>query len=156
MASHGLNTPKFHHMGDGLIHVAVKECRMQGRVEHGVAHFLGVPYASIPARFSWAQVLDQFESSGFHEATNYGPRCPQPVDVLRTQRQHFYEGIQQSDSLSTSEFECLAVISDIMTFGAGCSSVRSSLWLKLPNVTSVCASRNNRDIGSSLSPSSPV
>ena len=107
MGSYSPNTASFFHQGDDLIHVAVNDCRMQGRVVNGVANFLGVPYASIPARFSKAQILDQFESSSFHDATNYGPRCPQPVDVPRTQRQHLYEGIQQSDSLSISEFECL-------------------------------------------------
>ncbi|KAL4820364.1 carboxylesterase [Aspergillus spinulosporus] len=61
----------------------------------GVAHFLGVQFARIPARHS-----------GVVDATEYGPICPQPPDHLRGVRQHLFAGAPAAN-LSQSEYDCL-------------------------------------------------
>jgi carboxylesterase type B len=73
----------------------------------GVAKYLGVTYATFPERFRQAKLQLLETESGTLDATNYGPRCPQPADVLRGERSHLYEGVQPSSNIPTSEYECL-------------------------------------------------
>lgn len=71
-----------------------------------VAHFLGIQYATIPARFREAQVVDSLTLSGSIDATQYGPVCPQPPDPLRHTRQHLFEGAPQV-SYTYDDLDCL-------------------------------------------------
>ncbi|KIW97430.1 uncharacterized protein Z519_01014 [Cladophialophora bantiana CBS 173.52] len=88
--------------------VLLGEYRIDGFVaDSGVANYLGVPYAEIPARFRQARRIQSSKLKGTYDATRYGPICPQNVDVPRKWRDHLYQGIVTSDALSASEFECL-------------------------------------------------
>ncbi|EXJ79832.1 hypothetical protein A1O3_08117 [Capronia epimyces CBS 606.96] len=72
---------------------------------HGVANFLNIPYAQIPARFKTARLLSPCSTKGHLDATQYGPRCPQPFDPIHDLMKHMFE--QLSMSQYSSEFECL-------------------------------------------------
>ncbi|ODM15523.1 hypothetical protein SI65_09126 [Aspergillus cristatus] len=72
----------------------------------GVAHFLGIRYATIPARFREAQLVDSQALSGSIDATQYGPVCPQPPDPIRHTRQHLFEGAPQV-SYTYDNLDCL-------------------------------------------------
>ena len=72
----------------------------------GVAHFLGLQYASIPARFRQAKLIDPRDQIGSLDATNYGPRCPQPPDAAKKYREHLFAGAGVSESWE-DEFDCL-------------------------------------------------
>ncbi|KAL3483325.1 carboxylesterase [Aspergillus germanicus] len=72
----------------------------------GVAHFLGVQFARIPARFRQAQLVHPDSHDGVVDATHYGPNCPQPPDAHRTIRQHLFAGTPAAN-LTQSEFDCL-------------------------------------------------
>ncbi|KAJ5329656.1 Carboxylesterase type B [Penicillium brevicompactum] len=72
--------------------------------DEGVDQFLGIKYASIPARFEKAKPVDNFEGR-IVDATKYGPRCPQAdVDVRHLLRipEDFEIAPEAED-----EFECL-------------------------------------------------
>jgi carboxylesterase type B len=71
----------------------------------GVANFLNVPFARIPARFREATIIDPRKEKGVVDATSYGPRCPQPFDTLHELTSHLYE--RMSTSSPQSEFSCL-------------------------------------------------
>lgn len=73
----------------------------------GVSNYLGIPYAQVPARFRQAQLVESSQLVAVHDGRRYGPICPQPVDEARLWRKHLYEGIQHSDSLPVSEYDCL-------------------------------------------------
>lgn len=85
----------------------------------GVLNYLGIPYGHIPARFRQAQLIDSSQLEGVHDGRQYGPVCPQAVDEPRLWRAHLYEGIQHSDSLPVSEYDCLNL--NVYT-PAGCSA----------------------------------
>ncbi|RFU30422.1 hypothetical protein B7463_g5903, partial [Scytalidium lignicola] len=70
-----------------------------------VASFLNIPYARIPARFRQSIPIDPRKESGSIDATKYGTRCPQPVDVLHDATKHLYPRMGTLDR--QSEFECL-------------------------------------------------
>ncbi|KAH8815519.1 carboxylesterase [Xylogone sp. PMI_703] len=72
-----------------------------------VANFLNIPYARIPARFRQSVPIDPRKESGIIDATKYGPRCPQPVDVLHDATKHLYPRMGTLDR--QSEFECLSL-----------------------------------------------
>jgi carboxylesterase type B len=73
----------------------------------GVSNYLGIPYGQVPARFRQAQLIELSQLEVVHDGRQYGPICPQPVDEARVWRKHLYEGIQHSDSLPVSEYDCL-------------------------------------------------
>ncbi|OJJ44126.1 hypothetical protein ASPZODRAFT_834990 [Penicilliopsis zonata CBS 506.65] len=73
----------------------------------GVANFLGIPYAEIPARFRQAKLLRPETLKGVHDGTKFGPRAPQPPDKPKALRAHFYEGVTLSETIPCSEFGCL-------------------------------------------------
>lgn len=70
-----------------------------------VANFRGVPYARIPARWYQAVAIDPTKEVGTVDATQWGPRCPQPMDVLHEATSHLYPRMSTFDR--QSEFECL-------------------------------------------------
>lgn len=73
----------------------------------GVINYLGIRYAEIPARFSNSRLEDLSTHNGVLDATQYGPRCPQPHNMGRERRKHLYEGTEPVTSIPMSEFECL-------------------------------------------------
>lgn len=70
-----------------------------------VANFRGVQYARIPARWYQAVPIDPTKEVGTIDATQWGPRCPQPMDVLHEATSHLYPRMSTFDH--QSEFECL-------------------------------------------------
>jgi hypothetical protein len=71
-----------------------------------VSNFLNIPYARIPARWHQAIPIDPRHETGTINATHYGPRCPQPVDVLHhVAVKYLYPRLATFDR--QSEFECL-------------------------------------------------
>ena len=70
-----------------------------------VANFRGIPYARIPARWYQAVAIDPTKEVGTVDATQWGSRCPQPMDVLHEATSHLYPRMATFDR--QSEFECL-------------------------------------------------
>ena len=102
------NDPKMVQDDRSSANVSIGKYHIQGfNSAVGVSNYLGIPYAQIPARFRQARPIEHAQLQGFHDATQYGPRCPQSIDEPRAWRQHLYEGVQQSDSLPVCEFGCL-------------------------------------------------
>lgn len=82
--------------------------RLHGFIStHGVANFLNVPYATIPARFKTAKPLNPANLDGDLDASQYGPRCPQPADPIHIIMHNMFE--VQSMQQYSSEFDCLHV-----------------------------------------------
>ncbi|OKL61839.1 hypothetical protein UA08_02295 [Talaromyces atroroseus] len=73
--------------------------------KHGVANFLNIPYAQIPARFKTAVLYDPASLTGDLDASDYGPRCPQPADPIHGVMQNMFERL--SSEQYPSEFDCL-------------------------------------------------
>ncbi|CAK7201544.1 hypothetical protein SEUCBS139899_004250 [Sporothrix eucalyptigena] len=74
---------------------------------HGVANYLNVPYAQIPARFRTASLLSLGDLSGDLDATKYGPRCPQGPDHIHILMNHLFECLPMEQY--SAEFSCLDV-----------------------------------------------
>ncbi|KAK5052692.1 hypothetical protein LTR84_002558 [Exophiala bonariae] len=75
--------------------------------ESTVANFRGVQYATIPARWYEAVPIDPTKEVGIVDATQWGPRCPQPMDILHEATSHLYPRMATLDQ--QSEFECLSL-----------------------------------------------
>jgi carboxylesterase type B len=73
--------------------------------KHGVANFLNIPYAQIPARFKTAIPHNPASLDGDLDASSYGPRCPQPADPIHAVMRNMYERL--STEQYSSEFDCL-------------------------------------------------
>lgn len=71
-----------------------------------VENYLGIQYATIPARFRPSQVTDLSSLNGVLDATQYGPRCPQNP-MVRTETAHLYQGVRLGSEDSLDEFGCL-------------------------------------------------
>ncbi|KAJ9498393.1 hypothetical protein LTR99_003242 [Exophiala xenobiotica] len=85
--------------------IHLKELEVQGFVNEGsqVTNYLGIQYATIPARFRQAEPIDHLGLTGVLDATHYGARCPQnprPKDLP------LFEGLQKTES-PNDEFGCL-------------------------------------------------
>ncbi|KAJ9621817.1 hypothetical protein H2204_011733 [Knufia peltigerae] len=68
-----------------------------------VSNYLGIQYATIPARFRQSKPIDHPNQTGALDATRYGPRCPQnprPKDLP------LYKGVQKVE-VPDDEFGCL-------------------------------------------------
>ncbi|RFU26020.1 hypothetical protein B7463_g10326, partial [Scytalidium lignicola] len=88
--------------------LSIKNVNLHGFISiHGVANFLNVPFATIPARFKTATPLSLTELKGDLDATQYGPRCPQPPDHIHIIMHHMFE--KQSMEQRQSELDCLHV-----------------------------------------------
>ncbi|CAK7216753.1 hypothetical protein SCUCBS95973_002913 [Sporothrix curviconia] len=74
---------------------------------HGVANFLNVPYARIPARFRTAEPVSLKELKGDLDNSQYGPRCPQPPDPIHILMGHMFECLPMEQY--TDELSCLDV-----------------------------------------------
>lgn len=63
----------------------------------GIANFLGIRYATIPARFRLSRLLpldrESHRDNDAIDATEYGPVCSQPADTLIDQRRYLLEGL---------------------------------------------------------------
>lgn len=71
----------------------------------GVANFLNIQFARIPARFAQAELINPQNEVGTVDATSYGPRCPQPYDKFHERTAYLYE--EMSTDCPQSEFQCL-------------------------------------------------
>ncbi|PVH80443.1 alpha/beta-hydrolase [Cadophora sp. DSE1049] len=90
------------------VSVKINEFELNGFVSpQGVANFLNVPYASVPARFRQAIPLDPRKQSGVHDATKYGARAPQVPNDGDKLRSHLNKGIADPSSYPVSEFDGL-------------------------------------------------
>ncbi|CAK7221924.1 hypothetical protein SBRCBS47491_004695 [Sporothrix bragantina] len=74
---------------------------------HGVANYLNVPFARIPARFRTAQPVALTDLKGDLDNAQYGPRCPQPPDHIHILMDHMFECLPMEQY--TDEFSCLDV-----------------------------------------------
>lgn len=86
--------------------LSVKDAQLHGFVCPGdVACFLGLQYATIPARFRTAVPLCLDQLAGPIDLTQYGPACPQHGDSLRPLMRNMFERIP--NILRTDELHCL-------------------------------------------------
>ncbi|KAJ5638601.1 Carboxylesterase type B [Penicillium herquei] len=95
-----MSSPEVHHTALNATFKGI-ERNDKGSTVH---QFLGIKYASIPARFEKAEPVDQFGGQVV-DASKYGPRCPQmDVDVRHLLRipEDFIIAPEAED-----EFECL-------------------------------------------------
>lgn len=73
--------------------------------ESKVANFRNIQYARFAARWHQAMPVDPTKEKGVIDATQWGPRPPQPIDVLHDATRHLYPRMSTFDR--QSEFECL-------------------------------------------------
>ncbi|KAH0843168.1 carboxylesterase [Fonsecaea pedrosoi] len=90
------------------VSVQIGNLQVQGLINktQKVANYLGIQYATIPARFRQSKLVDLSERSGVLDATQYGPRCPQ-ITANRPETAHLYEGVRRSYEYPMDEFGCL-------------------------------------------------
>jgi carboxylesterase type B len=90
------------------VSIQVGGVKVQGFVNPAtqVANYLGIQYATIPARYRQAKAIDLAQLDGILDATRYGPRCPQ-LPITRDNRAHLYEGIPDSSEYPLDELGCL-------------------------------------------------
>jgi carboxylesterase type B len=98
------------------VSVQIENLDIRGFIDQStsVANYLGIPYASVPARFRQAVPVDPRQESGILEATSYGPSCPQPGDQPRGLRHHLFAGTglsipDGSPPSHVSDFSCLTL-----------------------------------------------
>ncbi|KAF1953349.1 alpha/beta-hydrolase [Byssothecium circinans] len=91
------------------IPLTIKDLTLNGFLSQSslVANFRNIQYARIPARWHQAVPVDLTQESGTIDATQWGPRAPQPVDVLHDATRHLYPRMATWDR--QSEFECLGL-----------------------------------------------
>lgn len=103
-------TPKMTDLKDSpLPHsVQIGGLQVQGFVNPAtdVANFLGIQYATIPARFRQPRIIDLSSLTGVLDATQYGPRCPQ-APRLGSQASPLFQGVRRSNEYPLDEFGCL-------------------------------------------------
>lgn len=89
------------------ISLKIKELNINGFISQNgsVANFRNIQYARIPARWRQAVPIDPTKEIGVLDATQWGPRPPQPADVLHDSTKHLYPRMATFDR--QSEFECL-------------------------------------------------
>ncbi len=69
--------------GGGAPVLRITTGRVGGKVEDGVAAYLGIPYAAPPVgELRWKPPAPPAPWDGVREATQYGPSCPQPPGAL--------------------------------------------------------------------------
>lgn len=91
------------------ITIGISDLKIEGFISPStaVANFLNIPYARIPARFRQAVLVDPRKEKGVHDATRYGPCCPQPVDWVHFRTSHLYETMIEPEH--SAEFACLSL-----------------------------------------------
>ncbi|KAH8819077.1 para-nitrobenzyl esterase [Xylogone sp. PMI_703] len=88
--------------------LTIRDLRLHGFISvQGVANFLNIPFARIPARFKTATPLSLTELKGDLDASQYGPKCPQPPDNIHIIMHNMFE--KQSMDQRQSELDCLHV-----------------------------------------------
>lgn len=70
-----------------------------------VANFRNIQYAQIPGRWHEAKMLNPVEQEGLVDATQWGPRAPQAVNLAHRDTGHLYPRMSLFDR--QSEFGCL-------------------------------------------------
>lgn len=80
---------------------------LSGFVSQGgsVANFRNIQYARISGRWHEAKILDPAEQNGLVDATQWGPRAPQGLNLPHRDTGHLYPRMSLFDR--QSEFECL-------------------------------------------------
>lgn len=73
--------------------------------ERSVANFRNIQYGQITGRWHEAKLLNPEQQHGIVDATQWGPRCPQGLNVLHRNTSHLYPRMSLFDR--QSEFECL-------------------------------------------------
>ncbi|KIW64075.1 hypothetical protein PV04_09033 [Phialophora macrospora] len=73
---------------------------------HHVANFLNIPYATASVRFRPATPLRLYDLPAPYDATQYGPRCPQPEGTLHLTMSHLFEQMSLVHQLA-EETTCL-------------------------------------------------
>ncbi len=71
----------------------------------GVASFRNLQYARIAGRWHEAVPVDLPSTVGVWDATRWGPRPPQTLDIMHCETRHLYPRMSVFDSVS--EFDCL-------------------------------------------------
>ena len=71
-----------------------------------MTNYLGIQYATIPARFRQSQPINLSDVTGVLDATHYGPRCPQ-ISLDQAETAHLYDGVRRSAEYPLDEFGCL-------------------------------------------------
>ncbi|PYH76806.1 carboxylesterase [Aspergillus uvarum CBS 121591] len=74
----------------------------------GVAHFLGIQFAHVPARFRQARLVEFESRDAIVESTKFGPICPQISDGSRGHRRHLFVGAPAANQ-KQSEQNCLCL-----------------------------------------------
>ncbi|KAL2430509.1 hypothetical protein ABEF95_009280 [Exophiala dermatitidis] len=89
--------------------VQIEQLQVQGFINPTteVANFLGIQYATIPARFRQAHLVDHSSQSGILDATQYGPRCPQSSRPGGEAQIPLFLGQRRSHETPVDEFGCL-------------------------------------------------
>lgn len=94
-----------------------------------VANFRNIQYARIPGRWHEAVPVDITKEKGVLDATQWGPRPPQPIDVLHDATRHLYPRMSTFDR--QSEFECLNlnIYTPLSALGKGGRGLPVLVWI---------------------------
>lgn len=95
-----------------------------------VASFRGIKYANVPGRWHQSILVDLASQKGDLDATGWGPRPPQTVDMMHHLTGHLYPRMSTYDAMS--EFECLNLNVYSPTAALLTNSKRNPLVSKLP------------------------
>ncbi len=81
--------------------------QQQTSQNHGssIASFRGIKFADIPGRWHEAILRDLASQKGILDATKWGPRPPQSIDMMHSLTGHLYPRLSIHDPVS--EFDCL-------------------------------------------------
>jgi carboxylesterase type B len=92
-------------MSQDKITLTVADLTINGLSHHGVASFRNLKYAQVAGRWYEARLLDLASQKGVWDATEWGLRAPQTIDVGNAATSHLYPRMSTHDA--TCEFECL-------------------------------------------------
>lgn len=90
-----------HTVNDLVLHGLLSQPGFSG----SIAIFRGLKYATIAQRWHQSVLVDFASQEGDMDATQWGPRSPQTVDVMHHATSHLYPRMSTYDTMS--EFECL-------------------------------------------------
>ena len=109
-----VNTAAISSTTSDRVHLTIKDLSITGVLSQPqtkqyqsslTASFRGIKYADIPGRWHEAVLRDLASQKGVLEATEWGPRPPQSVDLMHATTAHLYPRLSIHDPVS--EFDCL-------------------------------------------------